>query len=232
MKSKRFITLIFLAMLSFVFSCSHQPSNAGISIVASSTGLMKNRLAPFPVYLTDSLVNRTELEKKYSSDVFIVHTGHILKPALSKAENEKTLESLSTLGINLVNLTLEDFVVAEAQGINFENYNQAFLNSSVIDLNLDALATAKNITSHEVHDGLAFIGLSDSKLDKKLSQEKSKEKYIINDYVLSILKVKKAALKSEAPESIHSFIIIHTLGAEINEVMARLPPSFINSLAD
>lgn len=215
-----------------IFSCSHQPSDTGISIVTATTGLMKNRQAPFPIYLTDSLLNRKDLEKKYSSDIFIIHTGHILKPTLSKTENEKNLENLSTLGINLVNLTLEDFVIAESQEINFENYNQAFLNSTVIDLNLDALATAKNINSFDVHSGMAFIGLSDAKLDKKLAQEKSKERYIVNDYVLSILKVKKAVLKSETPTKVHSFIIIHTLGSEINEVMTRLPPSFINSLAD
>lgn len=226
MKTERLIVLIFLVLLTF--SCSHQPSNTGISIVASSNGLMKNKLVPFPIYLTDSLVAREQLEKKYSNDIFIIYTGHLLKPSLSKAENEKILESLSTFGINLVNLTLEDFVIADSQGINFENYNQTFLNSSVIDLNIDALATAKNINSYDVRDGIAFVGLSDRKLDKKLLNEK----YIISDYVLSILKVKKNALKSVASETIHSFIIIHTLGNEINEVMGRLPPSFINSLTN
>ena len=218
--------------MTFVISCSHQASNTGISIVASTSGLMKNRLANFPIFLTDTLVNRIDLEKKYSSDIFIVHTGHILKPTLTKDENEKTLASLSSLGINLVNLTLEDFIVAESQEINFENYNQAFLNSSVVDLNLDALAVAKNISSYDVHDGMAFIGLSDNKVDKSLAMLKSKEHYIISDYVLSILKVKKAALKSVTPTAIQSFIIIHTLGNEINGVMERLPPSFINSLTN
>ena len=232
MKSESLITFILLILLSFAFSCSHQAKNTGISIIASSSGLMKTPLAAFPIYLTDSLVNRKELEKKYSNDIFIVHTGHILKPNLSKVENEKILESLSTLGINLVNLTLEDFVIADTQQINFEKYNQAFLNSSVIDLNLDALASAKNIHSYESHDAIAFIGLSDSKIDKKLLEEKAKEKYIINDYALSILKVKKEALKTAHPITLQSFIIIHTLGNEINEVMSRLPPSFINSLAD
>ena len=100
----------------------------------------------------------------------------------------------------------------------------------MVDLNLDALATAKNIVPFDVHDGMAFIGLSDSTLDKKLIQKK--EKFIINDYVLSILKIKKAAQKANASQPISSYIIIHTLGGEINEVMERLPPSFINSLAD
>ena len=230
MNSKRFIAPLFLVMLTFLFSCSHQPSDNGISIVASSAGLMKNKQVPVPVFLTDTFINRKELEKKYSSDVYIIHTGHILKPTLTKVENEKNLEHLSNLGINLVNLTLEDFVIAESQGINFENYNQKFLNSSVIDLTLDGLAAAKNISSYQILDTVAFIGLSDRIIDKKLALEKSKEKYIVNDYVLAILKIKKTALKSTTP--LNSFIIIQTIGNEINDVMARLPPSFTNSLAD
>ena len=217
----------------FIFllaSCSHTTKQSTVSINPASSGLMKNHIATFPIYLTDTIANRKDLEKKYSSDVFIVHTGHILKPNLSKEENEKSLQSLSATGINLVNLTLEDFIIADIQGINFENYTQNFINSSVVDLNLDALATAKNIVPFDVHDGMAFIGLSDSTLDKKLIQKK--EKFIINDYVLSILKIKKAAQKANASQPISSYIIIHTLGGEINEVMERLPPSFINSLAD
>jgi hypothetical protein len=219
--------LLFIISL-FLFSCSHQPSR-GVSIVAPTSGLMKNSLAPFSVYLTDTLVNRTDLEKKYSGPLYIVHTGHILSPKLSKDENEKNLNSLITLGINLVNLTLEDFIIAELQGIKFENYNQKFLNSSVIDVNLDGLVKAKNINSYETSEGMAFLGLSDKRLDKKLIKEETKEKYIINDYVLSILKVKKTALQNSP---VNSFVIIHTLGNEINEVMTRLPPSYINSLAN
>lgn len=189
---------------------------------------MKSSIAPFPIYLTDKLENRVELEKKYSSDIYLVHTGHILKPNLSKEENEKNLSELSTSGFNLINLTLEDFLIAESQGINFENVYLPFINSSVIDLSTDELAVAKNISSYVIYGGVAFIGLSDTKLDKKYSQEK----YIINDYVLSILKVKKAALKANPQQTLGNFVIIHNLGNEINDVMLRLPPSFINSLAD
>lgn len=222
-------TFLFQVIILFVMvSCSHTKPNTGISIATASSGLMKNHIVPFPVYLTETLEPRAVLEKKYSADVFIVHTGHILKPNLTKEQNEKTLSSLKNYGINLVNLTLEDFAIAEAQGIDFENYDQTFLNSSVIDITQDNLALGKNIESYDVHNGIAFIGLSDSKLDKKLP----KEKYIISDYVLSILKVKKSALKTATPTTINSFILIHNLGSEINEVMERLPPSFINSLAD
>jgi hypothetical protein len=220
--------LLQLIILVTMVACSHSKPTSGISIATASTGLMKNHIVPFPVYLTDTLEKRSELEKKYSSEVFIVHTGHILKSNLTKEQNEKTLSSLKDLGINLVNLTLEDFSIAEAQGIDFENFDQNFLNSSVIDITQDNLVTGKNIVSYDVHNGIAFIGLSDTKIDKKLS----KEKYIVSDYVLAILKVKKTALKTATPTTINSFILIHNLGSGINDVMERLPPSFINSLAD
>ena len=212
----------------FMSSCSHTSTNQGISISTATRGLMKSNIAPFPIYLTDKVENRVELEKKYSSDLYLVHTGHILKPNLSKAENEKNLNELSTSGFNLVNLTLEDFLIAESQGISFESVYLPFINSSVIDLSTDDLATAKNISPFVIYGGVAFIGLSDAKLDKKYSQEK----YIINDYVLSILKVKKAAIKANNQQTYSNFIIVHNLGSEINDVMLRLPPTFINSLAD
>ncbi len=219
------LSLLFLAL---VVSCSHSKSSNGVSIVTATSGLMKNHLAPYPIYLTETLQPRAELEKKYSSDLFIIHLGHLLKANLNKAQNENTLASLKLYGINLVNLTLEDFTIAEAQGIRFENYDQVFLNSTVVDLTQDNLVLAKNIIPYDVHNGIAFIGLSDSNLDKSLP----KEKYIISDYVLSILKVKKTALKTATPTTINSFVLIHSLGTGINEVMERLPPSFINSLTD
>lgn len=217
-----------LLLLMLAVSCSHNKPTSAISITTATTGLVKNHIIPFPVYLTETLESRAELEKKYSSDLFIIHIGHILKPDFSKEQNEKTLASLKDYGINLINLTLEDFAIAEAQGINFEDYEQTFLNSSVIDLTQDNLALGKNIVSYNVHEGIAFIGLSDDRLNKKLPNEK----FIISDYVLSILKVKKTALKTATPTTINSFVLIHNLGAGINEVMERLPPSFINSLAD
>lgn len=219
-----------LILFVLIFSaCSSQPKNAGMSITTASTGLMKNQLAPFPIYLTDKMESRVELSKKYSDDLFIIHTGHVLKADMNKEANEKQLLELAQMGHDLVNLTLEDFTIADTQGINFENFPTiSFLNSSVIDLTADSLAGAKNILPSTVHGGVAFIGLSDSQLDKKLP----KEKFIISDYVLSILKVKKEALKSAPAEALNSFIIVHTLGGEINDVMLRLPPSFINSLAD
>lgn len=223
----KLILMLLLALI--ISSCAHKKVATGVSITSASNGLMKNSGAEFPVYLTDKIENREALAEKFADDLFLIHTGHVLKPNLSKAENEKNLEALSENGFNLVNLTLEDFIIAENQKINFETYEQInFLNSSVIDVNLDGLATAKNILPSVLQGEVAFIGLSDATLDKKLN----KDKFIINDYVLAILKVKKAALKEAAPDSLKKFIIVHTLGSEINEVMVRLPPSFINSLAN
>ncbi|RPJ71181.1 MAG: hypothetical protein EHM20_14840 [Alphaproteobacteria bacterium] len=219
-----------VVLLAFIVtSCSHQKRAAGMSLTTASSGLIKNHIASFPIYLTGKIEKRVSLEKKYSQNVFIIHTGHVLKANLSKIENENTLMALAAEGYNLINLSLEDFAVANAQGIDFENFeNLSFINSSVIDLNRDDLATAKNITPFFSHEEVTFIGLSDTKLDKKLTHEK----FILSDYVLSVLKAKKQALNTAAPNSFNSFIIVHTLGSEINDVMVRLPPSFINSLAN
>lgn len=214
-----------ILLVLIITSCSHQKRAPGISITSASSGLVKNEIAAFPIYLTGKIEKRSALEKKHSQDVFIIHTGHVLKPNLSKAENENNLQALASEGYNLINLTLEDFVVANAQGINFETYETlSFVNSSVVDLSLDDLATAKNIMPFYSVEGVIFIGLSDAKLDKKLTHEK----FILSDYVLSVLKAKKQALKNASPDSFNSFIILHTLGSEINDVMVRLPPSFTN----
>ena len=220
--------LIFL--LAVNCSCSTQKDQNPKTLIHSITsGLIKNNTIPFPLYLTDKLENRLDLEKKYSNNLFIIHTGHILKPELSKEENEKNLYLLSTEGFNLVNLTLEDFIVADNQSIDFEKHDSLlFLNSSIIDLNLDHLISAKNISAQFIFQGMAFIGLSDDKINPNLN----KEKFIINDYVLSILKVKNNVLKTNPQHNLKSFIIVHSLGNEINDVMLRLPPSFINLLAD
>ncbi len=213
--------------LFFLISCSHTPKTNSFAITASSSGLMKNHIIPFAVYLTDSLEDRTSLEKKYEKKLFIIHTGHILDPKLTKTENVAQLENLVNKGFDLVNLALEDIIIADVQDIKFDQYNQTFLNSSVIDLSQDSLVSAKNIVPKYIHDSIAFIGLSDDALEKKLP----KEKFIISDYVLAILKVKKEVMKN-TNNPIKSFVIIHSLGSDINDIMSRLPPSFINSLAD
>ena len=135
--------------------------------------------------------------------------------------------------LDIVNLTIEDFVIADSQGISFDKYSQQFLNSSVVDLNEDSFIKKANINSYIVHNGVALIGLSDKKLDKKFPMEK----FLVSDYALAVLRAKKAAIKeSNTPDNLdnplNSFVIVHTIGADINEVMERLPSNFINSLAN
>lgn len=225
---KKVFFICTFTFLSFYTSCSHKQLDNKISIETATNGLMKNSFVPYPIYLTDKLESKNSLEKDYSAHVFLIHTGHLLKANLSKSENEKILTSISSLGFDLVNLSLEDFKIAELQGIHFSDYNQIFLNSSVIDLNSDTLATEKNVVSYVINNGIAFVGLS----DRKVSDNLASEKYIIDDYVLSVLKIKKAILRASPPKTLRSFVIVHTIGSEIDEVMERLPPDFINSKAN
>ena len=224
MKFTLALTLLFL----FIVSCSSTPKMETFSITSHSKGLLKTSLAPFPIYLMDTLESRTVLEEKYSKDILIIHTGHILDAKKSKAENEQVLNSLSERGIDVVNLTLEDFSIALKQNINFENYPQSFLNSSVIDLGTDSLVTAKNISSYYTHENIAFVGLS----DRKVSNNLPTEKFIVEDYVLSILKNKKKMINDFGEKHPANFIIVHNIGEEIKEVLERLPPTFLNSLTN
>jgi hypothetical protein len=219
---------LLLAIL-ILTSCSHQVSDSGTVFTAPSLGIIENKTTSFPIYLTNTLEKRIELEKKYSNNIFIIHTGHVLKAKLSKEENEKILFDLIEQNYNLINLTQEDFLIANNQGISLESFDKLlFLNSSVIDLNQDALVSSKNITSMANHEDVTFIGLSDSNVDETLE----KDRFIIGDYVLSLLKAKVFAQKSDAQQTPKSIIIIHTLGKEFDEVMLRLPSSFISSLAN
>jgi hypothetical protein len=88
------------------------------SITYHSKGLLKTNLASFPIFLIDGSESRPQIEEKYSKDVLIIHTGHILDPKKSKVENESELNSLANRGIDVVNLTVEDFAVAFKQNIN------------------------------------------------------------------------------------------------------------------
>lgn len=198
------------------------------SITYHSKGLLKTNLASFPIFLIDGSESRPQIEEKYSKDVLIIHTGHILDPKKSKVENESELNSLANRGIDVVNLTVEDFAVAFKQNINLEKYQINFLNSSVISLETDSLVTGKNISSYYTHENVAFAGLSDRKIASNLPSEK----FIIDDYVLSILKIKKKILKDFGEKHPENFIIVHNIGDEIKDVLERLPPSFLNSLAN
>lgn len=229
---KNYFTVALLLVLCLAVSCSSGQKKNSVSISSASLGLVKNHNLSFPLYLTNKIEAREAIVKQTSEDVFIVHTGHFLRANASKEQNLATLESLNGKGIDVVNLSLEDFIVADQQDISFEKYPQKFLNSSVVDLNEDNIVSKSNIASYIIHDGVALIGLSDKNIDKNLAMDK----FLISDYVLAILRARKMALKDPAalnPERpLTNFVIIHTMGPEINEVMERLPPNFINSLAD
>lgn len=224
----------FLIVLILTFtSCSGNKKKNTVSISTASSGIVKNSNLDFPLFLTDKIEQKEEVISKTSSDVYIVHTGHLLKANVTKAQNEAILDSLTGKGIDIVNLSIEDFIIADQQEISFEKYPQKFLNSSVVNLNEDNIIEKSNITPYVIRDGVAIIGLSDKNIDKLLSMEK----FLVSDYVLAILRARKAALKdataaSNPEKPLHSFVIIHTMGADINEVMERLPPNFINSLTD
>lgn len=216
-----------------ISSCSSSKKNNSVSISTASSGIVKNSGLEFTLFLTNQIEPKEVVVDKTASDVFIVHTGHLLKANASKAQNEAVLDSLTGKGIDVVNLSIEDFIVADQQEISFEKYPQKFLNSSVVNLNEDNIISKSNITPFVIHDGVALIGLSDKNIDKLLSMDK----FLVSDYVLAVLRARKAALKnsnavSGSERPLHSFVIVHTMGSEINEVMERLPPSFINSLAN
>lgn len=227
------ITFLILLTALLLTSCSSVKKTNSVSISTASSGVVKNHDLEFPLYLTDKIETKEAVISKTSSTVFIVHTGHLLKANASKAQNEAVLGSLNGKGIDVVNLSIEDFIIADQQEISFEKYPQKFLNSSVVNLNEDNIITKNNIAPYVIHDGVALIGLSDKNIDKLLSMDK----FLVSDYVLAVLRARKAALKDTSsainPEKpLTSFVIVHTMGSDINEVMERLPPNFINSLAD
>lgn len=207
-------------------SCSTSSAKKSlVSISTASEGLVKDSSLNFPLYLTNKLESSEKIRKEFGEKTFVVHTGHILKPLASKKENEDILHSLVGLGINVVNLSLEDFVIANLQEISFESYPQKFLNSSVVNLNEDSIIAKSNVTPFIVNNGVALLGLSDNKLHESLEMEQ----FLVSDYVLAVLKARKAANKVG---NLHSFIIIHAIGSDINDVLERLPPNFLNSLTD
>lgn len=219
-------------ILTFLLvSCSSSKKQNSVSISTATSGIVKSHSLDFPLYLTDKIESKEEIAKKTSDEVYIVHTGHLLKANASKAQNEAVLESLNGKGIDVVSLSIEDFIIADQQEISLEKYPQKFLNSSVVDLNEDNIITKSNIVPYVIHNGVAIIGLSDKNIDKLISMDK----FMVSDYVLAVLRARKAAVKESTTQAspatpLHAFVIVHTMGAEINEVMERLPPNFINSL--
>ena len=219
-----------LALLIFstflIIGCASKPAQNTVQISTASLGLVKNPELQFPLVLTDKLESKDSFIEKYGKDVIVIHTGHLLKALAKKEDNLAVLQSLKDKKIDFINLSIEDFIIADQQEINLEEFPQQFLNSSVVNLNEDNIIEKANIKPFAIIDGVALIGLSDRNIDKLLSLDK----FIVSDYVLALLRARKLAVKTTPPP--HTYVIVHTLGAEINEVMERLPPNFINSLAD
>jgi hypothetical protein len=161
----------------------------------------------------------------FGTDKPIIHSGHFLNSKLSKEKNEELLTTLENKNYSLVNLTLDDVIIAHIQNIKFENYPRLlFLNSSIIDLDKDSLLTGPNIVPYFVLNGVCFIGLSDNLVDTNLPAEH----FLLNDYVLSILKVKNDSQK----ENPKSYVVIHKLGKEFETILQRLPTEFRALLTD
>jgi hypothetical protein len=147
----------------------------------------------------------------------IIHSGHFLNSKNTKEKNEEILRTMENKNYSLVNLTLEDLLISKSQNINFESFPRLiFINSSIVDLEKDNLFQGSNIVSFYVLNDTCFIGLSDNTSDMP------SEHFLLNDYVLSILKAKHEAQKQNPTK----YVIIHKLGSDFEKVADRLPADF------
>lgn len=212
--------LLSIFLVFFIVSCSHEYKRSTVTITPTNLGIVKNPAISIPLYFTLD-ANDTNAP----ADSLKIHLGHFLKAHLTKDQNTSILKNLEDKNFHLINLSLEDIAIAEAQGIKFSAFKKLiFLNSSVTDLNKDDLYTDVNIVPYYNYEDAILIGLSDFEIDKKVLSSR----FIFNDYVYSILRIKKLT----KAKNYKSYIIIHHIGDKINEVMDRLPPTFINSLAN
>jgi hypothetical protein len=88
---------------------------------------------------------------------------------------------------------------------------------------MDDLYKKTNVLPYYAMEEVVFIGLSDNQYIKPLNTNR----FLINDNVYSVLKIKKQTREKKYK----SYILIHHLGNEITDIMNRLPPTFIDSLA-
>jgi hypothetical protein len=213
--------LIFLSLVIVVLtSCSHESNRSTVTISSATKGLIKNVAISAPLYITNSLD-----EKDIPSDALKIHQGHFLSVKNTKDQNVSILKKLEEDKFHLVNLSLEDIAILESQEIKLTDFKKLiFLNSTISDVTRDDLYANTNVLPYYIFEDAVFIGLSDHVVDKKLNTSR----FLFNDYVFSILKIKKVT----KDKTFKSYIIIHNLGSEINEIMDRLPPTFINSLAN
>lgn len=211
--------IIAIILLTFV-ACSHQAKKKSISISSPEKGFYKNANISIPVYITNKIENENKGEK-----ILKVHQGHFLSLKNQKEQNVALLKALEEANFHLVNLSLEDIAIAEFQNIKFEDFKKLiFLNSTVIDTARDDLYGKSNVVPYFIFEDVVFIGLSDNEMSSTIN----KDRFLISDYVLSILKMKKVMKE----KNFKSYILIHHLGSEINDIINRLPPTFSDSLAN
>ena len=219
--------ILLISILIFLSSCSYLSQKKPVSISTASMGVIKNSHIHFPIVLVDRIETKHLNSEKYGRDVVIVHTGHFFKANVTKEENLKILNQMIESKIDYVNLAIEDFIIAEQLSIDLEAYDIKFINTTVVDLNEDNIIEKKNIKPFYVHEDILLMGLSDKNVDKLLLLDK----YIVSDYVLALMRARKMAFKLQSSTS--NILIIHTMHSdEINEILDRLPPNFINSLTD
>lgn len=219
-----------------VASCSSTQTKMA-EITPASNGLLTGSNLAFPLYLTKDLKSKAELITATNDDVFGVFIGHIFDANKSKKENEESLKALDKSDYDLVNLTIEDLLIAEIQSINLDVHKIKFLNSSIIDIKKDNLYRSKKVVPYLLYKDTVFVGLSDNKTNDILLQNELSNSFIVNDYVLSILQARKLALNElkninktidkKNHRTIKSFVIIHDLGPEMKEILERLPPHFL-----
>jgi hypothetical protein len=211
---------LFFIFLIFIASCSHESKRKTVTISTTSLGTFTNEAISLPMLITNEIKTSLTEEK-----ILKIHQGHFLGAKLSKEENIQILKDLENANFHLVNLSLSDIAIAEHQEIDLTQFKKLiFLNSTVTDINRGDLYSNINILPYYIFEDAVFIGLSDHVIDSSIPTNR----FLFNDHVFSILKVKKVT----SDRQFKSYIIIHHINDEINTIMDRLPPSFINSLAN
>ena len=230
--------LLSTLLLTILVSCSSTQTPMA-PITPAANGLMTGKNLSFPLLLTKEIKTKEEIIKETSDDVFIIYIGHLLDASKSKKENEKKLKELEKNDYDLVNLNIEDILIAEIQGLSFDHYKLSFLNSSVIDIKKDNLFRTKRVVPFVMYRDTVFVGLSDNQTTDSLLNNDLTNSFIVNDYVLSILQARKLAMNDlknlnkklgkKEQKNIKSFVIVHDLGTNMTEVMDRLPPHFLTN---
>ncbi len=211
---------LLLILFIFLVSCSHESKRKTVTVSTTSLGILTNEAISIPMLITNDIKNTNTEEK-----ILKIHQGHFLDASNKKEDNIKILTELENANFHLVNLSLSDIAIAEHQEIDFTQFKKLiFLNSTITDINRGDLYSNVNILPYYIFEDAVFIGLSDHKAAPAIPTNR----FLFNDHVFSILKIKKVT----SDRQFKSYIIIHHIGDEINTIMDRLPPSFINSLAN